>query len=71
MMNANGSQQVDAAISVGATVPILHSIAVGLLVGGGVLFLVGLGLVIAAVVSYGRQPKMRPQPRITVSQPDA
>jgi len=71
MMNADGSEQVDAAISVGATVPILHTFAVGLLVGGGVLFLVGLGLVIAAVVSYGRQPKMRPQPRITVSQPDA
>ena len=47
------------------------AVAVGLLVGGGVLFLVGLGLVIGAVVSYGRQPKMRPQPRITVSQPDA
>jgi len=71
MMNADGSEQVDAAISVGATVPILHSIAVGLLIGGGVLFLIGLGLVIAAVVSYGRQPKMRPQPRITVSQPGA
>ena len=71
MMNADGSEQVDAAISVGATVPILHRIAVGLLIGGGVLFLIGLGLVIAAVVSYGRQPKVRPQPRITVSQPGA
>ena len=71
MMNADGSARVDAAISVGATVPILHSIAVGLLIGGAVLFLIGLGLIIAAVVSYGRQPRVRPQPRITVSQPGA
>lgn len=71
MMNADGSAQVDAAISVGATVPIMHTIAVGLLIGGVALFLIGLGLVIAAVVSYGRQPRVRPQPRITVSQPEA
>jgi hypothetical protein len=71
MMNADGSARVGGAISVGATVPILHGIAVGLLIGGAVLFLVGLGLVIAAVVSYGRQPRVRPQPRITVSQPGA
>jgi hypothetical protein len=71
MMNADGSAKVDGAISVGATVPILHSIVVGLFIGGAVLFLIGLGLVIAAVVSYGRQPRVRPQPRITVSQPGA
>ena len=71
MMNADGSGRVNAEISVGATVPILHSIAIGLLIGGGVLFLLGLGLVIAPVVSYGRQPQVRPQPRITVSRPEA
>ena len=31
MMNADGSDRVNASVSVGATVPILHSIAVGLL----------------------------------------
>ena len=55
----------------GATVPILHGIALGLSIGGGVMFLLGLALVIAPVVSYGRQSQVRPQPRITVSQPGA
>ena len=71
MMNADGSDRVNASVSVGATVPILHSIAVGLSIGGTVLFLLGLGLVIGAVVSYGRQPRVTQQPRITVSQPQS
>jgi hypothetical protein len=71
MMNADGSERVQAAVSVGATVPILHGVAVWLSTGGSVLFLLGLALVIAAVVSYGRQPRLTRQPRITVSQPGA
>jgi hypothetical protein len=71
MMNADGSDRVNASVSVGATVPILHSVAVGLSIGGAVLFLLGLGLIIGAVVSYGRQPRVTQQPRITVSQPQS
>lgn len=69
MLNADGSPAIDAMVSVGALVPVLHGIAVGLCIGGSVLFLLGLALVLIAVVSYERQPRRRPQPRITVSTP--
>jgi hypothetical protein len=69
MMNADGSPAIDSMVSVGAIVPVLHGIAVGLCIGGGVLFLLGLALVLIAVISYERQPRRRPQPRITVSAP--
>jgi hypothetical protein len=69
MLNADGSPQIDAMVSVGALVPVLHGVAVGLCLGGSVLFLLGLALVLIAVVSYERQPRRRPQPRITVSAP--
>jgi hypothetical protein len=69
MMNADGSPAIDAMVSVGALVPVLHGIAVGLCIGGSVLFFLGLALALIAVVSYERQPRRRPQPRITVSAP--
>lgn len=71
MLNADGSPAIDASVSVGAVVPVLRGIAVGLCIGGSVLFFLGLALVLIAVVSYERQPRRRPQPRITVSSPTA
>jgi hypothetical protein len=56
-------------VSVGALVPVLHGVAMGLCIGGSGLFFLGLALVLIAVVSYERQPRRRPQPRITVSAP--
>jgi hypothetical protein len=69
LLNADGSSAIDAMVSVGALVPVLHGIAVGLCIGGSALFFLGLGLVLIAVVSYERQPRRRMQPRITVSAP--
>lgn len=69
MLNADGSPSIDSMVSVGALVPVLHGVAVGLCIGGSVAFLLGLALVLTAVVSYERQPRRRPQPRITVSTP--
>lgn len=69
MMNGDGSERIDATVSVGAQVPALHGVTVGLCTGGILLFLLGLALALIAVVSYQRQPRVGPRPRITVSQP--
>jgi hypothetical protein len=49
LMNADGSAGVLAQVSAGATVPHLLSIAVGILVTGAFVLLVGAGIVVAAV----------------------
>ena len=71
MMNADGSDRVNASISVGATVPILHSIAVGLSIGG------DRPVPARPRPRHRRRRQLRspaagrPQPRITVSQPQS
>jgi hypothetical protein len=50
-MNADGSRGVAVDASVGATVPALRNISIGLLIGGGVLFILSLGLLIGGVAS--------------------
>jgi hypothetical protein len=49
LMNAGGSAGVLAQVGVGATVPHLLAIAVGILAAGGFVLLVGAGIVFAAV----------------------
>jgi hypothetical protein len=51
IMNADGSPGVQADLSAAATFPVLQPIAIGMLVGGGVLFLVGIAMVVAPLVT--------------------
>ncbi len=54
LMNADGSRNVAADVSIGATVPVLGGVMVGLLVAGGLLMLIGLGVLLAAVLTVRR-----------------
>ena len=53
-MNADASGGVSVRASVGATVPALRPIAIGLLAGGGVFLLIGAALTIGGLTSRGR-----------------
>ena len=55
VMNANGAQRVSADTSVGATVPALRGVIIGLLVAGGVLLILSVVIVVLAV-TVGRRP---------------
>ena len=48
-MNADGSRHVVVETSVGARIPVLRWVILGVLVAGGVLLLIGAGLVWAGV----------------------
>ncbi|MDJ0376150.1 DUF4389 domain-containing protein [Cryobacterium sp. PH31-L1] len=74
VMNADGSPKVAVNLSAGVHTDLLGPIAVGLLVGGGILFLIGVLLVVAGAIGLGRQ--LTPKPREpggagTVPQPPA
>jgi hypothetical protein len=56
VMNADGSANVAANVSVGATAPVLGWVAVGLLIAGGVLLLIAIAIVLAAVQSARSKP---------------
>jgi hypothetical protein len=56
VMNADGSSNVAANVSVGATAPVLGWVAVGLLIAGGVLLLIAIAIVLAAVQSARSRP---------------
>jgi hypothetical protein len=58
LMNADGSSPVDARVSLGIKLPqIVHSIGIGLLVGGIVVILVGAAMIFFAARGFGQQPK--------------
>ncbi|MDJ0337668.1 DUF4389 domain-containing protein [Cryobacterium sp. PH31-O1] len=61
VMNADGSPGVAVNLSAGVHTDLLGPIAVGLLVGGGILFLIGVLLVVAGAIGLGRQ--LTPNPR--------
>lgn len=54
LMNADGSRNVAADVSIGATVPVLGGVMVGLLIAGGLLMLIGLGVLLTAVLTVRR-----------------
>jgi hypothetical protein len=54
-MNANRSRRVSVDVSVGATVPALRPIAIGLLAGGGLFFILSLALIVGAATFRGRR----------------
>jgi hypothetical protein len=51
VMNADGSSRVQAELSVAATLPVLQPIAIGMLVGGGILFLLGIAMIVLPLVT--------------------
>jgi hypothetical protein len=54
IMNADGSATVESAVSVGASVPVIGGVGVGLVVGGLFAVTVGLGLVVLPLTTAGR-----------------
>ncbi|TFB73413.1 DUF4389 domain-containing protein [Cryobacterium glaciale] len=61
VMNADASPGVAVNLAAGVHTDLLGPIAVGLLVGGGILFLIGVFLVVAGAIGLGRQ--LAPAPR--------
>jgi hypothetical protein len=59
VMNASGSTPVASDVTVGAQLPVLGDLSVGLLVAGAVLALIG-GAVLAAVLTRRRTPTTPP-----------
>jgi hypothetical protein len=51
IMNADGSAGVQAELSVGATLSVLQPIAIGMLIGGAVLFLAGIAMIVLPLVT--------------------
>jgi hypothetical protein len=51
VMNADGSSGVQAEVSVAATLPVLQPIAIGMLIGGGILFLLGIAMIVLPLVT--------------------
>ena len=51
IMNADGSPGVQAELSVAATLPVLQPIAIGMLIGGAVLFLAGILMIVLPLVT--------------------
>jgi hypothetical protein len=51
IMNADGSPGVQTELSVAATLPVLQPIAIGMLVGGAVLFLAGIAMIVLPLVT--------------------
>ena len=61
VMNADGSANVSAGMSVGAEVPVLRGITIGMLVVGGILLLISIGMVVLALtVGRGRSDRGAP-----------
>ncbi len=50
VMNADGSAEVQSELSVGATLPIVHSAGLGIVIAGGLALVVGIAMVVAAVM---------------------
>ena len=57
IMNADGSQGVDAEIRVGLQVPLLRGIGIGLLVGAALFLVLGLLLLVWGVKAKGKDPE--------------
>jgi hypothetical protein len=51
IMNADGSPGVQAELGVAATLPVLQPIAIGMLIGGAVLFLAGIAMIVLPLVT--------------------
>jgi hypothetical protein len=58
----DGAPGVSARVDVGASIPDLTGVGVGLLVAGGVLFLGGAALIVLGAVGLGRRSPMQPPP---------
>ena len=61
VMNADSSPGVAVNLAAGVRTDLLGPIAVGLLVGGGLLFLIGIVLVVAGAIGLGRQLASAPR----------
>ncbi|WP_198410975.1 DUF4389 domain-containing protein [Cryobacterium sp. TMT1-3] len=70
VMNADASEGVAVNLAAGVHTDLLGPIAVGLLVGGGILFLIGVLLVVAGAIGLGRNLAPAPRtPGIAVASP--
>ena len=50
VMNADGSAEVQSVLSVGATLPIVRSAGLGIVIAGGLALVIGIAMVVAAVM---------------------
>ncbi|MEU4190726.1 hypothetical protein AB0E69_02415 [Kribbella sp. NPDC026611] len=62
IMNADGSPNVDAELSLGATLPAVEGITIGALIGAVLLLIIAAALIVPAVAN---RPTRRPQARVT------
>jgi hypothetical protein len=54
IMNADGSAGVTADLDAGATLPVILPLAIGALVAGGLLMIIGLGVIVVTIATRGR-----------------
>jgi hypothetical protein len=54
IMNADGSAGVSADLNVGATLPVVQYVAIGALVAGGLLLIIGLAVIVVTIATRGR-----------------